>query len=59
MTPHPTDPKVITWRPDPDSAYGTYFQSWVIEDNGTVIAKDCIQKLAEGWKAELVTEGAW
>ena len=59
MTPLPTDKKVITFRPDPDSDYGTYFCDWREEDNGTVIAKDCIKNLAHGWKAELVTEAAW
>lgn len=56
---NPTDPKVITFRPDPDSDYGTATCSWHEEPKGTVIAKDCIEKLAEGWKAEFKVEAAW
>lgn len=57
--PHPTDPKIITVRPEPDSGYCTVAYSWHEEPKPVRIANWTVQKLAEGWKTELVTEAAW
>lgn len=55
----PTDKKVITYRPETDSDYGTVEYSWHHEPKPIRVAKSAVEKLAGGWKAELVTEAAW
>lgn len=55
----PTDAKVVTFRPDPGSPYGSVTMSWERETRETPITEEAAKKVAEGWKAEFVVEGSW